>query len=194
MLGRDAAERAIETAATTEEPRCRTRYRVPAGEKDDEIRLLAPVARRGCCALPHIEGHTKQPSSAGPHGADLAPLVPGARVLQRRSRQYRRRAEASVQVPQYCEQFDFELELAMVVGRRGKNIAKSDAPRYIAGYTIWNDFSARDPADEGSAVGMGRARRRLRWRQRHRPVPGHGRRDRSGRSPDDRAGERRNLD
>ena len=44
----------------------------------------------------------------------------------------------------YYEKFDFELELAMVVGRRGKNIPRSEASRYIAGYTIWNDFSARD--------------------------------------------------
>src|SRR5687767_1148276 len=46
VLGRDAAERAIETAATTDDARgARTRYRVPVGGDDDEIRLLAPVAR-----------------------------------------------------------------------------------------------------------------------------------------------------
>jgi 2-keto-4-pentenoate hydratase/2-oxohepta-3-ene-1,7-dioic acid hydratase in catechol pathway len=63
--------------------------------------------------------------------------------------------DASVQVPPYCEKFDFELELAMVVGRRGKNIAKAEAAGYIAGYTIWNDFSARDQQMKEGPLGMG---------------------------------------
>ena len=68
--------------------------------------------------------------------------------------------EASVQVPSYCEKFDFELELAMVVGRRGRNIAKAEAARYIAGYTIWNVFSAREQQMKEGPLGMGRASRR----------------------------------
>ena len=39
---------------------------------------------------------------------------------------------------------DYELEIAMVVGTTGKNIAVADAPSFIFGYTIFNDFSARD--------------------------------------------------
>ena len=39
---------------------------------------------------------------------------------------------------------DFELELACVIGRRGKDIAKGAAPAHIFGYTVFNDFSARD--------------------------------------------------
>ncbi len=38
---------------------------------------------------------------------------------------------------------DFELEAAVVIGKRGKNIESKDADRYIAGYTIMNDWSAR---------------------------------------------------
>ena len=53
------------------------------------------------------------------------------------------------------EKFDFELELAMVTGRRGKNIKKPDARRYIAGYTIWNDWSARDQQMKEGPIGMG---------------------------------------
>ena len=43
----------------------------------------------------------------------------------------------------------------MVTARRGKNIAKADAARYIAGYTIWNDWSARDQQMREAPVGMG---------------------------------------
>ncbi|MDH5676581.1 MAG: fumarylacetoacetate hydrolase family protein [Myxococcales bacterium] len=46
--------------------------------------------------------------------------------------------------PAYSKLMDFELELACVVGRRGKDIPKADAPNHIFGFTIFNDFSARD--------------------------------------------------
>jgi 2-keto-4-pentenoate hydratase/2-oxohepta-3-ene-1,7-dioic acid hydratase in catechol pathway len=46
--------------------------------------------------------------------------------------------------PRYSNQLDFELELAMVVGIRGRDIEPSDAARHIFGFTVMNDFSARD--------------------------------------------------
>jgi 2-keto-4-pentenoate hydratase/2-oxohepta-3-ene-1,7-dioic acid hydratase in catechol pathway len=63
--------------------------------------------------------------------------------------------DADVRWPPYSDKLDFELELAMVVGRRGKDIAAADAPRYIAGYTIWNDLSARDQQMKEGPIGMG---------------------------------------
>lgn len=46
--------------------------------------------------------------------------------------------------PSYTEKLDYELELAAVVGREGRDIDRADADEYIAGFTIFNDFSARD--------------------------------------------------
>ena len=46
--------------------------------------------------------------------------------------------------PRVTKQLDYEVELACVLGRRGKNIARDDALSYIFGYTIVNDVSARD--------------------------------------------------
>jgi len=46
--------------------------------------------------------------------------------------------------PSYTNYLDFELELAMIVGRPGCNIALGDAPGHVFGFTIFNDFSARD--------------------------------------------------
>jgi 2-keto-4-pentenoate hydratase/2-oxohepta-3-ene-1,7-dioic acid hydratase in catechol pathway len=46
--------------------------------------------------------------------------------------------------PSYSKRIDFELELAMVVGCGGKDIAVDDAPLHLFGFTILNDFSARD--------------------------------------------------
>lgn len=42
------------------------------------------------------------------------------------------------------QQVDYEAELAVVIGRSGRHIAREDAPAHIFGYTIINDVSARD--------------------------------------------------
>ena len=42
------------------------------------------------------------------------------------------------------EQIDYEAELAIVIGRGGRNIARADAMRHVFGYTIVNDITARD--------------------------------------------------
>ena len=46
--------------------------------------------------------------------------------------------------PKVSEQFDFEGELAFVIGRAGRHIAAKNALDYIAGYTCFNDGSIRD--------------------------------------------------
>lgn len=46
--------------------------------------------------------------------------------------------------PHYTEKLDYELELAIVIGRSGKDIRADDAPSHIAGLTIFNDLSCRD--------------------------------------------------
>ncbi len=51
---------------------------------------------------------------------------------------------ADVQWPKYAEFLDIELELAIVVGKQGKDITVEEAPNHIFGYTILNDVSARD--------------------------------------------------
>jgi 2-keto-4-pentenoate hydratase/2-oxohepta-3-ene-1,7-dioic acid hydratase in catechol pathway len=46
--------------------------------------------------------------------------------------------------PQYTNKLDYELELGAVIGKKGKNIKAQDAKKHIYGFTIINDFSARD--------------------------------------------------
>lgn len=47
-------------------------------------------------------------------------------------------------LPAISEQVDWEGELAVVIGKRGKRIAEEEALDYVFGYTIMNDISARD--------------------------------------------------
>lgn len=51
---------------------------------------------------------------------------------------------ADVIWPHYAEHLDVELELAIVVGRKGRDLTPEEAPAHIFGYTILNDVSARD--------------------------------------------------
>ena len=46
--------------------------------------------------------------------------------------------------PEYSKIMDFELEMACIIGKKGKDITKNNAEDHIFGYTIYNDFSARD--------------------------------------------------
>ncbi len=46
--------------------------------------------------------------------------------------------------PSYAQFLDVELEMAIIIGKKGKDIAAKDAPGYIFGYTVLNDVSARD--------------------------------------------------
>ena len=52
--------------------------------------------------------------------------------------------EAEVHWPSYSRIIDYELEIGVVIGRRGKNLAGNEALAHVFGYTIFNDFSARD--------------------------------------------------
>ncbi|MBN3827262.1 fumarylacetoacetate hydrolase family protein, partial [Burkholderia sp. Ac-20384] len=51
---------------------------------------------------------------------------------------------AEVVMPPQAERVDWEVELAVVIGKPGRHIAVADAFDYVAGYTILNDVSARD--------------------------------------------------
>jgi 2-keto-4-pentenoate hydratase/2-oxohepta-3-ene-1,7-dioic acid hydratase in catechol pathway len=62
---------------------------------------------------------------------------------------------ATVRWPSYSKIMDFELELAMVTGRKGSNISTSDARDHIFGFTIFNDFSARDTQIDEMPTMMG---------------------------------------
>ncbi|HZJ22921.1 MAG TPA: fumarylacetoacetate hydrolase family protein [Anaerolineales bacterium] len=66
--------------------------------------------------------------------------------------------EDEIPYPPYTKALDYELEVAAVIGKAGINIKAEDAPAHVFGYTIWNDWSARDIQRKEMAVGLGPAK------------------------------------
>jgi fumarylacetoacetate (FAA) hydrolase len=61
-------------------------------------------------------------------------------------------------MPDHFQQLDFELEIAIVIGKEGRNIKAKDADAYIAGFTIMNDLSARKLQMEEMLLNLGPAK------------------------------------
>ena len=61
-------------------------------------------------------------------------------------------------MPDHFQKLDFELEVAIVVGKKGRNIKAAQADEYIAGYTIMNDMSARTLQMEEMLLNLGPAK------------------------------------
>jgi len=66
--------------------------------------------------------------------------------------------EDEIPYPHYTDAMDYELEIAAVIGKGGMNIKPEEAPNHIFGYTIFNDWSARDVQRKEMAVGLGPAK------------------------------------
>lgn len=52
--------------------------------------------------------------------------------------------EGIIRIPRFTKQLDYEIELAIVIGRTAKYVSQADAMNYVAGFCIFNDISARD--------------------------------------------------
>ncbi|MFN1188769.1 fumarylacetoacetate hydrolase family protein [[Kitasatospora] papulosa] len=128
---------------------------VPAGPHVSQVRLLAPLqptsVRDFVTFEEHVEGvrravdgvagvpeqwyaaptfyFTNPHAIYGPH--DGVPVPPGSAVL------------------------DFELEVAAVIGREGRDLTPARARDHIVGYTVFNDWSARDLQSAEMKVGLG---------------------------------------
>ncbi|QIB65627.1 fumarylacetoacetate hydrolase family protein [Kineobactrum salinum] len=66
--------------------------------------------------------------------------------------------DEEVSWPGYSDWIDYELELAAVIGKAGKDIARENADEYIFGYTLFNDLSARDAQFVAMSTGLGVAK------------------------------------
>jgi 2-keto-4-pentenoate hydratase/2-oxohepta-3-ene-1,7-dioic acid hydratase in catechol pathway len=134
----DAAHKLLDTAA-----------KGPRGEGMPlaQAKLLAPVRWPGTiyCAGANYQDHAEemwkasgQPPQPDPHDLGLKPwfFIKAARSVTD--------PDAKVAISNYSKKMDWEAELAVVIGRKARDLTLQNALSCVAGYTIGNDLSARD--------------------------------------------------
>ncbi len=63
--------------------------------------------------------------------------------------------DTTVVWPDYSQLIDYELEMAVVIGKGGRDIKAENARAHIFGYSVFNDFSARDTQGTEMPMGLG---------------------------------------
>ena len=122
----------------------------------DEVRLVAPLPRPP--SLRDFYAFEQHVATANRNrGRDVPPAWYELPVFYFGNHSAIYGPNAGVPIPR-TEALDYELEIACVIGRAGRDIAAEDAEEYIAGYTIMNDWSARDIQREEMSVGLGPAK------------------------------------
>ncbi len=106
---------------------------------------ILPVQYRDCLVFEeHLANCSVAFEKATGKGIDIPPVWYDQPIYYKGNRMSFVGHGAEVQWPGYAEFLDVELELAIVVGKKGKDISRADAPAHIFGYSILNDVSARD--------------------------------------------------
>lgn len=107
----------------------------------DEVRLLAPIARPG--KILAAGKNYKDHAAEGATGGQPVVLQPFPRGFVKVSSVVIG-PDDPVELAHVTTQLDYEVELAVVIGKTGRYIPRDRAYDYVAGYTILNDVSARD--------------------------------------------------
>ena len=124
-----------------------------AGERVDGARLLAPLRPRSLRDFLTFEGHLR--NAYRKLGREIPQEWYDVPAYYKGLPDTVIGPEAEVPWPSYTDQLDHELELAAVIGRRVRDVPRDQADACIFGYTIWNDFSARDVQRREGPIGMG---------------------------------------
>ena len=117
------------------------------GKPVKQTKFLAPLRWPGTiyCAGANYQDHAEemwkasgQPPQPDPHELGLKPwfFIKAARSVTD--------PDAKVSISKYSKKMDWEAELAVVIGRKARDLTLDNALSCVAGYTVGNDLSARD--------------------------------------------------
>ena len=104
--------------------------------KLDNVKMLAPVAsppKTICLGVNYRD-----------HAAELNSPLPDEPVIFLKPHTTIIGPDEPIIKPAFVKELDYEAELAVIIGKKGKDIAAEDAKNHIFGYTCFNDVSARD--------------------------------------------------
>jgi 2-keto-4-pentenoate hydratase/2-oxohepta-3-ene-1,7-dioic acid hydratase in catechol pathway len=116
---------------------------------ESSVTLLAPILRPGkiICIGYNYLGHDAAGAVGLPEFPDV--FVKTANTIVG--------PDAAIRLPRVSKEVDYEAELAVVIGRRAHDVAESAALDHVAGYTMFNDVSARDYQGRGSQWLLGKS-------------------------------------
>ncbi|WP_276257135.1 fumarylacetoacetate hydrolase family protein [Halomontanus rarus] len=133
---RATVERALETESLRGQPLA-------------DVTPLAPVPTPGkitCVGLNYFK-----------HGEEQDEEIPEKPMLFSKSPTAVANPDSAIVHPADVEDLDYEVELAVVVGKTAKHVDEADARDYVAGYTVLNDVSARDAQFEDEQFFRGKS-------------------------------------
>lgn len=100
-----------------------------------QVRLLSPVMpQKAVCIGLNYKDHIAESGARTPE-TPVVFLKPSTAVIA---------PQQEIEYPVISSHVDYEGELAIVIGKRAKQVEKANAAKYILGYTCANDVSARD--------------------------------------------------
>ena len=109
---------------------------LPYGENISKYKLLSPIPNPNkiiCLAFNYVD-HAKEQGLQAPE--DPAIVIKPRTALNS--------TDSDIECPDFVTQLDYEIELALIIGKNCKNISVENAPNAIFGYMVFNDVSARD--------------------------------------------------
>jgi 2-keto-4-pentenoate hydratase/2-oxohepta-3-ene-1,7-dioic acid hydratase in catechol pathway len=122
----------------------------------DSARLLAPLRPASLRDFLAFEDHAK--GGARRRGEELNPSWYEIPVYYKGNHREIVGPGEDMAWPAFTEKLDFELELACVVGSHGRDLTEAQTAAAIAGYTVMNDWSARDVQRVEMAMRLGPAK------------------------------------
>jgi len=157
-VGDDAKEAAQTTMQYITEKMNKAHVLGPRGERVlyemSEVRVKAPVPRPNS-----LRDYIGFEQHAGASGArQLPPAWYEIPVCYKGNPDSVIGPEDTILWPSFTDLLDYELEYGIYIGKEGRNISQDEAEKYIAGYTIFNDISARDIQMKEMSVGLGPAK------------------------------------
>lgn len=105
-----------------------------------EVRLTAPIPRPG--KIIHTAGNFREHAKEAEKARWEFPIPQWISFLKSPSAVIG--PYDPIIYPRYTKELDYELEMAIVIGRRCKYISRNNALDYVAGYMVFNDITARD--------------------------------------------------
>ena len=102
----------------------------------EKFRLLAPISDppKIICLTFNYPAHAKEQNL-------VSPKEP---VIFMKPRTTLCGTDSDIMCPNFIKQLDYEIELAVIIGKTCKNVDESESKDYIFGYMVFNDVSARD--------------------------------------------------